>query len=107
QFYFRQSGALAKLEIRDGDEWQLLDGRGGSRFVSAAGSLREHFEEGLMRGLPPEWLPYAQVAAAMSLGLRENTPEEWEQFFRLSGTMHLFAVSGMHVGIVAIVLLGI
>lgn len=106
-FYFRQFGALASLEIRSGDRLQLLDGSGGSRLVAVALHLRSQLEDGLQRGLPEDMKPYARLIAAMTLGARENAPDELEDLFRLSGTMHLFAVSGLHVGVVAGILFGI
>lgn len=105
-FYFRESGSLARLEIREGDELTLLPGWSGSKIVRFAQGLRDHLEAGLFAGVPPEHAPYAKLIAAMSLGARENTPEELEESFRRSGTMHLFAVSGLHVGVVAGLLLG-
>jgi ComEC/Rec2-related protein len=35
------------------------------------------------------------------LGLRHQTPEDIEEPFQQTGTLHLFAVAGLHVGIVA------
>lgn len=106
RFHYRQSGALARLEIADGDEFTLLPGRGGSGIVRFAMGLRSRFEAALLEGVPPVHEPYARLVAAMTLGARENSPEELEEHFRVSGTLHLFAVSGMHVGVVAGLLLG-
>lgn len=47
------------------------------------------------------------VAAAISgicLGVTEGAPEGFLDEFRFTGTMHLFAVSGLHVGMVAVIL---
>jgi len=106
-FYFRQSGSLARLEIREGDSLTLLPGREGSGIVRFAGSLRKKMEAGLFTGTSKEDEPYVRLIAAMALGARESSPEELEELFRLSGTLHLFAVSGMHVGIVAGLLVGL
>jgi ComEC/Rec2-related protein len=38
------------------------------------------------------------------LGLRHRTPEDIEEPFQQTGTLHLFAVAGLHVGIVAALL---
>jgi competence protein ComEC len=38
------------------------------------------------------------------LGVTENAPEGFTEEFRFTGTMHLFAVSGLHVGMVAVIL---
>ena len=39
--------------------------------------------------------------SGMVLGLRHQTAEEIEEPFQQTGTLHLFAVAGLHVGIVA------
>lgn len=103
-FYFRQLGALGSLRIRHGDPVRVLEERVGSPLVASALKLRSHLENGLQRGLPEDVRDYAHLIAAMTLGARENSPEELEELFRLSGTMHLFAVSGLHVGVVAYIL---
>lgn len=38
------------------------------------------------------------------LGVTENAPDGFIDEFRFTGTMHLFAVSGLHVGMVAVIL---
>lgn len=104
RFYFRQLGALGSLRIRHGDPIRILEEDGGSFLVSAALDLRARLEGGLQQGLPEDSGDYARLIAAMTLGARENSPDELEELFRLSGTMHLFAVSGLHVGVVAYLL---
>ncbi|MEX2581143.1 MAG: ComEC/Rec2 family competence protein [Verrucomicrobiales bacterium] len=106
-FHFRQSGSLARMEIREGDDLAIAEGERGSRLVAASLRLRKRMEAALRTSLRPDDLPFAQVVAAMTLGVREDTPDDLEDLFRLSGTMHLFAVSGMHVGIVGGCLLGL
>lgn len=101
RFHFRHSGSLGKLEIGGADRLEILPGREGSAFVRLARDLRSHFEESLRFGVPASLDPHARLVAAMTLGAREQSPEELEEFFRASGTLHLFAVSGLHVGIVA------
>lgn len=105
-FYFRESGSLAKLEINEGDFLEIEANRRGWPVVRAAFSLRSKLEEALLLGVPRDQEPYARLVAAMALGAKEHSPEELEEFFRISGTMHLFAVSGLHVGIVAALLAG-
>lgn len=105
-FYYRESGSLARLEIREGDTIELLPENAGSKVIRLAQNLRDHFEAGLFSGMNTEDMPYARLIAAMSLGARENTPEDLEESFQRSGTMHLFAVSGLHVGVVAGIFFG-
>lgn len=100
-FYFRQAGSLGKLEIAEGDSLIRLKQKRGSGLVRYALQLRRTLEEGLLLGISKEHEPYARLIAAMALGAREHSPEELEAYFRISGTMHLFAVSGLNVAILA------
>ena len=43
----------------------------------------------------------------MMLGEKNALSTEQKQDFRYSGTMHLFAISGLHVGVVALVVGGL
>jgi competence protein ComEC len=107
EFYYRQSGALGRLEIREGDKFAILSERSGHALIAFARRLRGELETALLLGIPKADEPYARLIAAMTLGARENSPEELEELFRISGTLHLFAVSGMHVGVVAGLLLAV
>lgn len=106
EFYFRDSGSLARLEIRDGDDLEILEDNRGSRLIAFAQRSRRKMESALKTGLREGDERYANLIAAMTLGIRENAPEDLQDLFRLSGTMHLFAVSGMHVAVVAGILVG-
>ena len=44
---------------------------------------------------------HAGVLRAMMLGYRQDLPELWQTWFARTGTMHVFAISGLHVGILA------
>lgn len=105
-FYYRQSGSLARLEIGPGDDLLVRDRVRSPSILALANQLQSRFEETLQSGISPQREPYARLIAAMSLGAREDSPEDLEVFFRESGTMHLFAVSGLHVGVVAGLILG-
>lgn len=47
---------------------------------------------------------YANIASGMMLGSRSALNDEQRTLFARSGTMHLFAISGLHVGILALVI---
>jgi competence protein ComEC len=67
-------------------------------------SLREHMSETLAKVLPE---PQASLAQGIVLGMRGNIPQELNNDFIQSGTAHLLAISGLNVGIMAGILLGI
>jgi len=43
--------------------------------------------------------PQAAVGQALLLGLRDDLPDDLVEKFRVTGTFHLLAISGLHVGI--------
>jgi len=49
--------------------------------------------------------PYNNIIKALLLGERKGLPENWEEKFTLSGTNHLLAISGLHIGFILIILL--
>ncbi len=63
--------------------------------------LAERMNALLTRGLEnrPE---IAAVYRAMMLGQKHELSEEQHQLFMHSGTMHLFAINGLHIGVVAL-----
>lgn len=69
-------------------------------------AVRQHLAARLM---PPEREndPRRQVLCALLLGAKDLAEEETMDSFRRGGCLHAFAVSGMHVGIVAGLLLAL
>lgn len=60
--------------------------------------LRGRCESVLKKHLSPRTYP---VAAALLLGIRSHIPDDMRMDFARSGTVHLLAISGLHVGILA------
>lgn len=48
----------------------------------------------------------ASVLKALLLGMREGIPPYWMNRFAATGTIHVFAISGLHVGLVSLILIG-
>jgi competence protein ComEC len=67
-------------------------------------SLREHLAQTLTQVLPE---PQASLAQGIILGIRGNMPQEVRDDFSRSGTAHLLAISGLHLGVMAGIMLGI
>ena len=62
-------------------------------------SVTPHLEAGL-EGKPEQ----ASVLKALVLGYRQDIPTETIDRFKRTGSMHIFAISGLHVGIVGFLL---
>jgi competence protein ComEC len=67
-------------------------------------SLRGHLAQTLAQVLPE---PQASLAQGIILGIRSNIPQDLRDDFSRSGTAHLLAISGLHLGVMAGILLGI
>jgi ComEC/Rec2-related protein len=63
--------------------------------------LREKAAQNLSRGIRRHEDQLA-VYKALLLGYRKGIPQEINQCFRDTGTMHIFAISGLHVGMVGL-----
>ena len=65
--------------------------------------LRRKLAWAMDKSLPPQ---EAAVAKALLLGLRGQLPHDIVENFRQSGTSHLLAISGLHLGILLLLTLG-
>ena len=73
-------------------------------FMRGLMRLRKNVASRLGLGVAPERAPEAAIVCALLLGLREDIPSDTRGFFRYSGTGHLFAISGLVVGMVALMM---
>jgi competence protein ComEC len=83
---------------------EVLDTGRGFRPLGWVYSLRSALSEVLAEVLPE---PQAALAQGIVLGIRSNIPAGLKNAFAVSGTTHLLAISGLNIGIMAGVLLGI
>jgi competence protein ComEC len=67
-------------------------------------SLRARLAQNLAQVLPE---PPASLAQGVILGIRANIPQDIKDDFSRSGTAHLLAISGLHLGVMAGILLAI
>lgn len=90
----------------DAEAVRVLPGRGEPlrcALLDAAEASRRWIAERLTRGIAHD-AATAGVIRAMALGVAEEAQEEVEEAFRDSGTLHVFAVSGLHVGLLGIII---
>ena len=87
----------------------ILDGKLSSpdKFLHFCHRANELFQRILKNGESNGTDSEADVLVAMMLGEKNALSTEQKQDFRYSGTMHLFAISGLHVGVVALVVGGL
>ena len=91
------------LFVRYPEEGTLIRHGGGNPILRAAQKSRLWMEEALCRGLDDA--PDVQnFLSGIVLGVMHQTAEDIEEPFQQTGTLHLFAVSGLNIAIVAALL---
>jgi competence protein ComEC len=101
--YLARHDVRRMLFVRYPEEGTVIRHGGGNPILYAAQKSRAWMQKALCRGL--ENAPEVQsFLSGIVLGLRHQTPEDIEEPFQQTGTLHLFAVAGLHVGIVAALL---
>ncbi len=101
--YLARKNVKRVFVVHSPENGRILDH--GSRFniLRAAGRSRAWMQRTLSRGLEDS-PDVAGLICGTSLGLRHQTADDIEEPFQQTGTLHLFAVAGLHVGIVATLL---
>jgi competence protein ComEC len=101
--YLARRDVRRMLFLRYPEDGRLIRHCGGNPILRAAQKSRLWMQTALCRGLDdaPE---VRSFLSGIVLGVRHETPEDIEEPFQQTGTLHLFAVSGLHVGIVAALL---
>jgi len=98
--YLARQDVRRELFVRYPEDGVLLRHGGGNPILRAAQRSRAWMQRAICRGLDDA--PDVQTfLSGIVLGLRHQTPEDIEEPFQQTGTLHLFAVAGLHVGIVA------
>lgn len=101
----RASVPIITLQVRGRSRTTRRDfGYDASPVVLALWEIRGDAAESLSVGMEHHRLSTA-IVKAMTLGFRSDIPREVMEFFKLSGTVHIFAISGLHVAIVASILM--
>ena len=101
--HLRNQGIWRVLETSGVEDWTLVPGSPAhppwsDRFLPWARTA-------LARGLPDD--EAARLLPAMMLGWRTGIPGDLDTTFLEAGTRHVFAISGLHIGLLAALLLGL
>ena len=98
--YLARRNVYRSLFVRYTEDGQLIRHGAGNPILRGAQKSRVWLQSTLCRGLDDS--PDVQnFLSGIALGLRHQTPEDIEEPFQQTGTLHLFAVAGLHVGIIA------
>jgi competence protein ComEC len=98
--YLARQDVMRSLFVRYPENGVLIRKGAGNPVLRAAQRSRAWMQTAICRGLDDS--PQVQnFLSGIALGLRHQTPQDIEEPFQQTGTLHLFAVAGLHVGIVA------
>ncbi|NDC59814.1 MAG: ComEC family competence protein, partial [Alphaproteobacteria bacterium] len=101
--WYARQGIFLELQGRESDAARCLAKDRGSPLQTAAIGARSRILQTLGLGL--ENAPAVRaLIAAITLGARDDAAAEFNAAFRQTGTLHLFSVSGLHVGMFALLL---
>lgn len=93
-------GIRSQMQVLRERDARLLD-VGGNPVVRFANASCAWIERTLSLGIAGT--PESNLIRAMTIGDTADTPDALKDAFRETGTFHLFSVSGLHVGIVAVI----
>ena len=98
--YLNRQGIFSELSAHFAGDCRIADHGHGGRAQLFAISAQHWIRERLERDLAdaPE---ISALIASMVLGLRGETPADVKEMFQRTGTLHLFAVSGLNVAMLA------
>lgn len=99
--YLANEGIRSELLVHGAGNVEWI-GRKANPIVAFAIAARAWIERRLSVGI--EGTTELGVILGMTVGDTTDTPEDVQDAFRETGTYHLFSVSGLHVGIVAVML---
>lgn len=89
-YQFERTSALEQLRLP-------------SRFDRFCQRMNERFQSHLRLGAPEDG-SLESIYIAMLLGQKTELSEAQTERFRMTGTMHFFAISGLHIGVIATVM---
>jgi competence protein ComEC len=98
--YLSRQGIHYQFQVASTADWRLPPGADRSVRLPVADRFGAWAKAALGRGLPVEDEPL-QLLWAMTLGWKTALNGEVSEPFMRSGTMHVFAISGLHIALIA------
>ena len=96
--YLERRSIYLGCSVRDEEHLKVISHHRGNRVVELALRLRKRLCEKLETGMPDT--PASRLLPAILLGYREGVSDQLVQYFRRTNTVHILAISGLHVGLI-------
>lgn len=104
--YLNRQRIYYELRADGGNDWRLLMEERSPRHPPLADRFSNWAHRTLQRGLPVEDEPL-RLTWAMALGWKTALTSEVSAPFMRTGTMHIFAISGLHIALIAGILVNL
>lgn len=88
-FQFRRGQVIAETQLA-------------SAYRRFCARTADRFDQILKLGVAEKQPELANITSAMLLGRKAELSDQQDELFMRSGTMHLFAISGLHIGVIAL-----
>lgn len=102
--YLENQGIYATMRFYSSEGIELIDTGRGIKPLEWIYSLRHGLADSIAEVMPE---PQAALTQGVLLGIRYNMPEDVRDDFVVTGTAHLLAISGLHLSIMAGMLLSL
>lgn len=96
--FCRSERQLCSLAVLNPDAVMLIERTHQPMVAWVFSHLRQHLDQLIWQRLPPD---NAALGSGILLGIREPLDDAEKTNYLMSGTIHLLAISGLHVGILA------
>jgi len=104
--YLGRHGIYHQLDVESTNDWQIVSAPTSPRGPPFSDRFRDWAQRTLARGLPLED-ESLRLVWAMALGWKTALTDEVSEPFMRSGTMHIFAISGLHIALIAGILVNL
>ncbi len=104
--YLRWQGVYHLMQTQSAGDWQLIEDSPRSASPPLGDRFSDWARVTLARGLPVED-ESLRLIWAMALGWQTALTNEVSEPFMRSGTMHIFAISGLHIALIAGILVSV
>ena len=98
RWYLERGGIYLGCSAKGETSFAVLYGHAGNRMIEAALRLKRSMARNIEIGIPET--DASRLLAAVLLGYREGISRQLEESFRRTNTVHILAISGLHVGLI-------
>ena len=100
--YLERQNIFALINTKENNITVLSQDYKSNPILKYAYSLREKLKNQIIKKMP---LESGAFMRAILLGDRSELPKDIQENFKNSGTMHILAISGLHIGLIALVVI--